>query len=297
MFRCGGCPLRKWNSSNPEVLKGIDPSLKETPESITLSESGLYTKALGLEWNVKHDNFRLTMNNVNKSDRLTKRMLVSNIAKLFDVLGLLSPIVIKMKILLQCLWELRIDWDDYVPSKILEVWAQWESELPQLITCRIPRYYFPKTSQVTTLQLHGFCDASENAYAGVVYLRGQDILGNTHISLVMAKTRVAPLKRLTIPRLELCGAHLLSELLHHVMEVYEIPMQQTFAWTDSTIVLNSLDGSPRRFKTYVGNKVSATNRWNHVRGLENPADCASHGIFPSELLNHQLWWKGPTQLC
>lgn len=93
-----------------------------------------------------------------------------------------------------------------------------------------------------------------------------DSTGCTHTSLVMSKTKVAPIKRLTIPRLELCGAHLLAQILHHCKEVFSLSLKDVFAWTDSTIVLNWLTGSPRRFKTYVGNRVSS--------GLDNPADCA-----------------------
>ena len=151
-------------------------------------------------------------------------------------------------------------------------------------------------------QLHGFCDASEDAYSGLVYIRGEDTCGNVHISLVMAKTRVSPIKRLTIPRLELCGAQLLAQLLHHLGRIYRVSMSDIYAWTDSTIVLNWLDGSPRRFKTYVGNRVSsiidhiAPKCWNHVNGYDNPADCASRGLFPNELANHELWWSAPSWL-
>ena len=122
-----------------------------------------------------------------------------------------------------------------------------------------------------SFQLHVFCDASEDAYAAVVYLRGQDKGGDVHISLVISKTRVAPIKRLTIPRLELCGAKLLSQLLHHVQHSLGISVESVFAWTDSSIVLSWLIGNPRRFKTFVGNRVShitqliPSERWNHVR--------------------------------
>lgn len=118
----------------------------------------------------------------------------------------------------------------------------------------------------------------------------------------MSKTEVAPIKRLTIPRLDLCGAHLLAQLLRHVQEVFHIPLHDVHAWTDSTIVLNWLVGNPRRFKTYVGNQVShivelvAPYRWRHVVGPENSADYASRGLLPSELLQHQLWWNGPDWL-
>ena len=152
------------------------------------------------------------------------------------------------------------------------------------------------------MQLHGFSDASEEAYSGVVYLRMVDSLQCVYTSLVMSKTKVAPIKRLTIPRLELCGARLLAQLLHHVQEVFHLPVDNIYAWTDSMIVLSWLVGNPRRFKTYVGNRVShivelvPPHRWNHVNGTDNPADCASRGLFPSKLLDHELWWNGPIWL-
>lgn len=107
----------------------------------------------------------------------------------------------------------------------------------------------------------------------------------------MSKIKVAPIKRLMIPCRELCGAYLLARLLHHVYHLDR-----------GTIVLHWLDGNPRRFKTYVGNRISTImelippEKWNHVSGMENQADCASRGLFPSELLQHPLWWNGPLLL-
>ena len=123
--------------------------------------------------------------------------------------------------------------------------------------------------------------------------------GKVHTSLVMSKTKVAPIKHLSIPRLELCGAQVLTQLLRHAKDVFQLPMNSIFAWTDSTIILNWLTGNPRRFKTFVGNRVSSIvdqippERWNHVSGIENPADCASRGLLPTELAEHSLWWNGP----
>lgn len=194
---------------------------------------------------------------------------------------------------------MKVDWDDPVPPSIHEAWLQWRSELHLLSNRHVPRCYFPKEFHIAKMQLHGFSDASERAYAGVVYIRMVDNDGNIHVSLVMSKTKVAPIKRLTI---ELCGAHLVAQLLHHAREVFQISPCDTYAWTDSTIVLGWLAGNPRRFKTYVGNRISSIMecvspaQWNHVNGLENPADCASRGLFPSELLDHELWWDGPKWL-
>ena len=97
-----------------------------------------------------------------------------------------------------------------------------------------------KSVQIMLFQLHGFCDASELAYAGVIYLRMIDSNENFHISLIISKTKVAPIKRL-----ELCGAQLLARLLFHVREALRIPIQNVYAWTDSTIVLSWLEGNPR----------------------------------------------------
>ena len=104
--------------------------------------------------------------------------------------------------------------------------------------------------------MHGFCDASEDAFAGVVYIQMTDSEDKVHTSLVLAKTKVAPIKRVTITRLELCGAYLLTKILHHVREVLKISSSRVFTWTDSTIVLDWLKGNPRWFKQFVGNRIS-----------------------------------------
>ena len=126
-----------------------------------------------------------------------------------------------MKILLQRVLEAKIEWDDPVPEEIQD---SWRSELVVLSSKRIPRCYFPKDAHIVSMQLHGFSDASEVAYAGVVYLRMVDTTHRIHVSLVLSKTKVAPIRRLTIPRLELCGAHLLTGLLHHVKDVLGISL-------------------------------------------------------------------------
>ena len=298
----GGFLLRKWNSSEPAVMASIASELKDAQSTLPISSPDNYTKTLGLEWNSTSDQFRLTVSELPPTEGLTKRLLVSDVAKTFDVLGWYSPTIIKAKILLQMLWSEKIGWDDPVPEAIIEQWSQWRKQLPLLSNHCIPRCYFPKDTTVVSVQLHGFSDASEKAYSGVVYLRMEDSSGTVHTSLVMSKTRVAPIKRQTIPRLELCGALILAQLLSHCKDVLKIPMQSIFAWTDSTIMLSWLQGNPRRFKVYVGNRVAqimdltSPDCWNHVVSSENPADCASRGIFPSEILEHHLWWNGPTWL-
>ena len=299
LFQMGGFLLRKWNCSDAKVLQSISPELRDSRRVITLSDSEQYTKTLGIEWNPQDDHFRVCIVDLPRVHQMTKRSLVSDVAKIFDALGWFSPTIIKAKILLQSLWSAKIGWDDLVPDNIVEEWSKWRSQLPMLSNHHVPRCYYPKGANITSAQLHGFSDASEKAYSGVVYLRLEDSNGAVYTSLVISKTRVAPIKRQTIPRLELCGALTLAHLLAHSKSVLEMPMDSIHAWTDSTIVLSWIQGNPHRFKVYVGNRVSQildltpADRWNHVVSEDNPADCTSRGIFPSELLSHEQWWNGP----
>ena len=224
LFTCGGFLLRKWNSSEPSVVDAIFPELREMKEvhSISDSEQG-YTKTLGLEWDTKIDMFQITLAELPPLENLNKRMLVSNVSKVFDVFGWFAPVTIRMKILPQRVWERRVDWDSPVPEEIQRAWQRWRCELPSLSSKGVPRCYLPKTVQVVSTQVHSFCDASEEAYVGVVYLRMVDSKGDVHISLVMSKTKVAPIKRMSIPRLELCGAQVLAKLLDHVKDVLPVP--------------------------------------------------------------------------
>ena len=284
LFSRGGFVLRKWNSNDPSVLDKIPEDLRDSREVQTFSEDDQYSKTLGIEWNVAADHFRLNISKPPSVTKMTKRNVVSDVAKVFDALGLFSPVTVKMKILFQRLWEIKLDWDDPVPDNLMEAWSQWRMELPALATIHIPRCYSPVGFSVSSMQLHGFSDASEEAYAGVLYLRLVDSIGRVHVALVMSKTRVAPIKRLSIPRLELCGAQLLTKLLCHGKEALKVPVTSVFAWTDNTIVLSWLTGNPRRFKTYVGNRISfivdqlSPDRWKHVPGIQNPADCASRAL-------------------
>ena len=172
LFTEGGFLLRKWNCSELAVLDNLLSDLKDLGATQKFQEitQEQYTKTLGIEWNSNSDQFQLTISKLPDLNGITKQQLVSDIAKTFDVLGWFSPTLIKAKILLQRVWEHRIDWDDKVPLPIHNDWLQWRTELHLLSEKSIPRSYFDKCTRVTSFELHGFSDASENAYAAVVYL-------------------------------------------------------------------------------------------------------------------------------
>ena len=168
LFARGGFQLHKWNSNDPNVLHHLNPDFQDSHQISDVKES---TKTLGLEWRTDTDQLYLTISQSPLQGNLTKWMLVSDIARIFDVLGWFSPAVIKVKILLQSLWEKGINWDDPAPSSIRDVWQKWKSELPCLLSKAIPRCYYPKDVRIVSKGLHGFSDASEVAYAAVVDLR------------------------------------------------------------------------------------------------------------------------------
>ena len=154
LFSCGGFVLRKWNSNDPSVLEKIPEDLRDSREVHAFHESAQYSKTLGIEWNVTTDQFHLSITNPPSDDSVTKRNLVSDVAKVFDALGLFAPVTIKMKIILQRLWELKLDWDDLVPDHVLEIWSQWRRELLALTTAYIPRRYSPVGFTPISVQLH-----------------------------------------------------------------------------------------------------------------------------------------------
>jgi len=299
LFAQGGFLLRKWRSREPAALRHLPPHSLHSQLTQTIHDPEGFAKALGVEWSASLDCFRLTVTEFPHLEVITKRALVSDVAKTFDVLGWFALVIVKVKILLQRLWEGCVGWDDSVPSTIRETWERWRSELPVLSKKLIPRFYFPKDAHVASVQLHSFCDASGSLMLAL-YISEWWILTMWYMfPLLLPKSRLKPL---AIPRLELCGANLLADLLNHVRGVFDIPCEDVFAWTESPVVLSWLSGSPRCFKVFVGNRVSnilellPPDCWHHVAGRDNPVDAGFRGMFPSDLLEHKLWWFGPDWL-
>ena len=179
----------------------------------------------------------------------TKRGIISDVAKTFDVLGWLAPTILLMKVLYQKLWEEQLGWDDQVPEHFSIKHSTWRRQLPVLSTIQLPRCYFEAEHTLTT-ELHGFSDASEAAYATVVYVRATYPNRSPTSRIVIAKTKVAPVRSVSMPRLELCGATLLAKVLTTVRQALDIPIKDVHAWSDSSIKIAWLDGSPKWYKTY-----------------------------------------------
>lgn len=299
LFNKGGFSLRKWSSNSELLLANIPENHKESPLALSPPDQPLFS-ILGLKWFPEHDTFSYLVQL--PSEMPTKRNILSCIARIYDPCGWVSPLVFWAKALIQRLWILKLSWDDTLPSELTDEWNCFLKELPELEDIRIPRSL--GISKNDSVQMFGFCDASETGFSSCVYLKTTTVNGLSEIKLLLAKTKVAPLKRVSIPKLELCAAHLLSKLSHHCINLLSphVKITDIALWSDSTIVLSWIQTPPHRLKTYVANRVTEIQEltqpllWRHIRSHENPADCASRGILPHSLKNHSLWWNGPQWL-
>lgn len=297
LMNSGGFQLQKWSSNSKKLLEYIGQDKHSIETSVPIKSDNML-KVLGICWNRLTDSFEYTIDLPEIKGAVTKRQMLSDIARLYDPLGWIAPVVIRAKIIIQKVWKAQLGWDDELPEELLEEWLRYRQQLKETKAITIPRWL--NCTKACRLELHAFSDASTSGYAAVVYLRVVNQFNQVYSSIVSAKTKVAPIeKELSVPRLELCGAALAAKLLSEISQVLNIPKQQLHAWTDSTIVLAWLKGGASRWTTFVSNRVSEIltildyEQWSHVTTDMNPADCASRGLRPTELQSNTLWWHGP----
>ncbi|GFU30943.1 integrase catalytic domain-containing protein [Trichonephila clavipes] len=262
-----GFHLRKWNSNSTEFLAQFSEHSSHDARVEFSKDSNESSKVLGLFWNSSNDTFGFQPS-LELTPPLTKRRILSESSKIFDPLGLLSPCTVFMKIFYQKLWLTKTDWDSPIPQQLTEDWLRFQKAFNAINYLTVPRWVILTADNI--VELHGFADASSLAYAAAIYCR-QKHNGKIKVQLLVSKTKVAPVKQVSIPRLELC-------------------------------VLSWLSGHPRQWKTFVANRTSEiievlpTKHWRHVPSKENPADIASRGIDPKCLPDCKLWWQGPPWL-
>ncbi|XP_055838362.1 uncharacterized protein LOC129906572 [Episyrphus balteatus] len=295
LLASAGFNLRKWTSNVKELVENIP--VQELGFELPFNLSN-HVKTLGMKWFPIDDCFSY-QNLQPSTEATTERSILSTIAKLFDLLGWISPCVVTAKIIMQRLWNRGCNWDDPIPTALMKEWEAFHREFPLIERLRIPRWTHISPTNMA-IELHGFCDASMKAYGAAVYVRILDSNGNIHVNLILSKTRVAPSKRtITLPSLEVCDAVVLAQLLQYTKEVLAIPNVKMYAWTDSTIALAWIRATPTKWTTIVSNRVSEIQRlvgincWGNVGTLHNPVDLASGGVLPSELQSLQAWWNGP----
>ena len=295
-----GFRLTKFLSNSKKVLKILpNTERSKTVATLDLDNSILPSeRALGVLWNTEDDFF--TFDSSVKDNPCTKRGLLSTMSSIYDPMGFVSPFILRAKIIFQSLCRSKIGWDEDIPEELAVQWRRWLDDLPIIATFQIPRC-LKNTSlkEPITAQLHHFSDASERGYGAVSYLRLVDRSGQIRCILVMAKSKLAPLKTTTIPRLELAAAVVSVRLDKIIKEHLELVVLDSTYWTDSTIVLQYIRNTDKRFQTFVANRIgevhshSEPKRWKHVGTESNPADDISRGMTADELCNSQCWIHGP----
>ena len=236
-----------------------------------------------------------------KMSKITRRIISSSLGKVFDPLGLVTPVTLLPKILFQKTWDGTLNWDDDVGATITSQFLYWMESLKDLSQLHIPLLV---TSVVTfkpkNFKLHSFVDASEKAYGAAIY--APSIWDSTRGGgLLIAKSRLAPKRSVSLPRLELCAMVLGVKLVEYVLQSLE-PFNLNIsisAWSDSTVAIAWIQSTPSRFQIFIANRIAKVQRafpvenWKYLPTSENPADYCTRPVSPNDLLSLDIWWHGP----
>ena len=296
----GGFRLTKWISNNRTVLASIEEKerAKQVRDLDLNFEALPIERALGGYWDVEMDRFSYHI--VLKERPLTRRGLLSVVSSMYGPLGFASPFIMPAKKLIQDLSRAKLGWDDALSSRDLDRWECWKNDLAVVEGLQVDRCITSEElGKVVSIQLHHFSDASESAYGACSYIRMVDCDGEAHTSLLIAKSRLAPLRGLTIPRLELAAASVSVKLDTMLRRELTLPIHESVYWTDSMLVLHYIASEEKRFQTYVENRVSVIRRvstpqqWRYVPSAENPADDLSRGLTATEMIENERWFSGP----
>ena len=262
-------------------------------------------RSLGVHWNIEKDHFTFHVSMPEKP--FTRRGVLSVINSVYDPLGLVSPVILEGKLILQQLVIMGkkvngndpLGWDDPLPEKMKHRWSRWRDALPKLEEVLIPRCHHPKGfGTVTRREIHAFSDASKEAIGAAVYLREFNNDGVVSVSLLFGRSKMAPTHTTSIPRLELCSAVLATQAVMMIRRELDVQIDEEVYYSDSKVVLGYIQNESRRFYVYVANRVqhirnaTAPSQWRYIDTARNPADLATRCVTP-EKLAESPWILGP----
>ncbi|XP_058827917.1 uncharacterized protein LOC131687846 [Topomyia yanbarensis] len=308
VHRSAGFEMRNWISNSPRVVAAMSETGSDE-KSLSIGDKHVSERVLGMWWNTSTDCFTYKMSPryeqllISGQRRPTKREVLRTLMMIFDPLGFIAHFLMQLKSLLQEIWRTSVGWDDPIDESLFQKWLSWLTVLPQVSSIEIPRCYRTLTSATdgTVVQLHTFVDASENGFAAAVYLRFQE--GETiECRLAGAKTRVAPLKFLSIPKSELQAAVIGVKLAGTIAKSLSVKINQRFFWTDSRDVLCWLNSDHRRYSQFVAFRVSEilettnVNEWQWVPTKLNVADEGTKWTRAPDMTASSRWFCGPNFL-
>ena len=294
LLQKGGFKLTKFVTNDKCLLSSIPECDRAKECNLT---DGSSSKALGIRWDFSSDHFQFHLN-VDKESRVNRRKMLSTISSMYDPLGIVSPVLILGKIYFQEATRQKLGWDDEIPPEMQKSWRSWVQSLDDLKELRVPRCIKPGRFNDSLLELHHFSDASEKAYGSCSYIRCINKRGEIHTALLFSKSKVAPIKPLSIPRLELQAALLSARIDSMLRRELSIDLAKSHFWVDSEIALKYIKNDTRRFHVFVSNRIgeirrlTETNQWYHIAGKENPADIISRGQTLDQM-DKRKWFQGP----
>ena len=291
----GGFKLTKWLSTSQVVMETV-PQEERAKEITNLCLTNVENRVLGMIWHIKEDVFRLEVNA--EAKLLTRRFILSITNRLFDPLGLVAPVIVEARLIFRDVCKQKIDWDDPVSQPYASRWKSWMDSLEGLSRIVIPRCFKSFDTKVNNLQLHVFVNALVVAPGAVCYLRVEYDNNLVSSSIVISKAHLASSENMTIPRMELEAAVDAVKLALLVKDEFELACSCTH-WTDSAIVLQSIQAECKRFPVFARNRLAQIERntcvydWRHVPSEINPADLISRGTRANNLVDKRIWFEGP----
>ena len=293
--------LHKWSSNTKVILHSVPAKDLEPMRSLNEMEDTV-VKTLGMSWDPTRDAFIFKINLTSYTGPTTKRSALSQIASIFDPLGLLAPVILNYKLFIQNLWKQKtIGWDTPLTTEDEDKWQILRKNLAPLEQLTITRCIKP--APTSHIELHGFADASGHAYGACIYLVSKALDGTLiNSSLVVAKSKVGPLEQISMPRMELLAATMLARLMSDTMRSLSLKLEASICWSDSTTVLSWIKTPSSMLKQFCANRVDMIQRltvdstWKYVNTKINPADIVSRGCTTNQLVNNDLWFDGPVEL-
>ena len=289
--------LSQWESNDKNISALFNDAMDEGENR---------SNVLGLLWKRNDDTFSFKCCTTEwEKLELTKRSVLSLISKVFDPIGQICPVTMYAKILFQELWRKGFNWDEVLPCEIQNQFKKWLMSNQKLSKFEMQRCFFPGTkwNELKNVELIVFCDASLKGYGSCVYIRHQLDETTFDVAFVAARSRVAPMKIVTLPRLELLACLLGARLLYFILTALHLEnIVRCYCYTDSTVALGWINSEPAQLKVFNANRVKEIQKltdkesWNHVEGCENPADLITRGMLAEKLLENPIWLKGPQWL-
>ncbi|XP_037818591.1 uncharacterized protein LOC119608296 [Lucilia sericata] len=307
IHKAAGFEMRNFTSNSSEVVVALEGSLNHQVSFLGgLKElDGSTEKVLGMLWDPKDDAFkfvlkfhRVNSDVINGKSCPTKRELLCVVMSIFDPIGFLCHFMITAKLLMREVWRHRVLWDEMLPVSLQAMWNNWRQELRNVVHVKVPRWYFGNGLPLE-LELHVFVDASEDAFGAVAYWRYTTSDGQIGVSFISAKSKCAPLKCMTIPRLELQAAVLGTRLMDTIIKEHDLNVSRRICWSDSTTVISWIGSESRRYKPFVAHRIAEIldstrpTDWRWLPTDLNVADDITRAKNEVDFAIETRWFQGP----